>query len=680
MEGNDHPLNHRRLLRLSRTEVATKYDTATVLSTTEKLFKADTLICGGVTTPLGFNAKWLRVDLSNNEVKVEEVPEEVYRVYLGGRGLCAYTLFRELRPGIDPLGPENKLVFAVSVITGAPVAGINRVSVAAKSPLTGTYGEAEAGGFFAVEMKLAGFDAIIVEGASEKPVYLWIKDGHAELRDASELWGKTTKEVAEIVRRELGEPLAKIACIGPAGEKLVRFANIVFDNRYAAGRGGLGAVMGSKKLKAVAVRRTRRPFEFYDEKKLAEIARWFNENWRKFPGAVSRSTYGTPELVTPLNGDGTLPTLNFKGGSFDGAHLIGGEMLNRAILVSRDGCFACPIRCKANVRAKPPYETDPAYGGPEYETIAAFGSLCGVSDLNAIAYANQICNAFGMDTISAGVVIAFAMECFERGIITEKETGNVELRFGNADSMIKMLLKIANREGLGGVLAEGVKRASEIIGKGSEKFAMHVKGKEIPMHEPRGKVGVGLMYALSPIGADHMQFPHDPAYEREREDLRSLGIIKAVDRLSLGPEKVRAAYYGMLWWGLLDCLGVCKFTFTPHSAGVLTPNHLVDIVNATTGWQASLWELMKASERVLNLIRCFNIREGFGAKDDILPGRFFEELEFGPRRGQRLDREKFNEAVELFYEMAGWDRDGRPKKAKLYELGLGWVVNEIYKG
>jgi len=628
---------------------------------------------------VGFNGRWLRVNLSTNEIKVEEVPEEIYRTYLGGRGFCAYILFKELKPGIDPLSPENKLVFAVSAITGAPIAGVNRVSVAAKSPLTGTYGEAEAGGFFAVEMKFAGFDAVILEGVSEKPTYLWVKDGHAELRDASRLWGKTTKETAKAIKEELGEESARVACIGPAGEKLVKFANVMFDNRYAAGRGGLGAVMGSKKLKAVVVRGTRRPFEFHDVRKLVEISRWFNENWRKHPGAVSRSTYGTPELVKPLSIDGTLPTLNFRGGSFDGADLISGETLNKTILVGREGCFACPLRCKAVVKAGPPYETDPAYGGPEYETIASFGSLCGVRDLNAVAYANQICNAYGVDTISAGVAVAFAMELFERGVITELETDGLKLRFGDADAMIKLLLKIVNREGFGNVLAEGVKRASEIIGKGSEKYAMHVKGREVPMHEPRSKVGVGLQYALSPIGADHLQAPHDPTYMREREDLKSLGIARAVDRLDIGPEKVRAVYYGMLWWGLGDCLGICRFTVLPHSAGVLTPNHVVEIVNAVTGWQISLWELMKASERALNLIRCFNIREGFTAKDDVLPDRFFEELEFGARKGQKLDREKFYEAIRLFYEMAGWDHEGRPTKAKLYELGLGWVADEIYK-
>ncbi|WP_448577863.1 aldehyde ferredoxin oxidoreductase family protein [Thermosphaera sp.] len=629
--------------------------------------------------PYGFNGRWLRVDLSTGSLKIVEAPEEVYKEYLGGRGIAAYVLFKELKPGADPLGPENKLVFATSVITGAPIPGVNRIVVAGKSPLTGTYGESEAGGFFAPELKNAGFDVVIVEGVSEKPVYLWIKDGRAELRDATHLWGLTTKETSEEIKKELGEPLARIGCIGPAGEKLVRFANIMFDNRYAAGRGGLGAVMGSKNLKAIAVRATGRTVKFYDEKKFVEIVKWFNDNWRKQPGAVSRSEYGTPELVTPFDKDGILPTLNFRGGSFSEAVKVSGEVLNKTILVSKSGCFACPIRCKSDVKAKEPYETDPSYGGPEYETIVSFGPLCGIGDLNIIARANQICNAYGVDTISAGVAVAFAMELFEKGVLTPKDTGGLEVRFGDGDSALRLLQMIVEREGFGNILAEGVGRAAKVIGRGAERFAMHVKYREIPMHEPRGKVGVGLQYALSPIGADHMQAPHDATYERITQHLTALGLTKPVNRLMLNHEKVKAVYYGMLWWGLEDCLGICKFVFTPHSAGVLTPHHLVDIVNAATGWGVSLWTLMKASERAFNLARAFNVREGIKSEEDTLPPRFFEELEFGSRKGQKISREEFDRAVKLFYEIAGWDEEGKPTAGKLYELGLDYVVQELYK-
>ena len=349
------------------------------------------------------------------------------------------------------------------------------------------------------------------------------------------------------------------------------------------------------------------------------------------------------------------------------------------ILMSTEGCFACPIRCKRVVRAREPYATDPDYGGPEYETIAALGSLCGISDLNAIAYGNQLCNAYGLDTISTGVVIAFAMECYERGIITKEDTGGLEIRFGDEKVMIKLIEMIAKREGFGDILAEGVKRAAERIGRGAEKFAMHVKGKEIPMHEPRGKASLALAYALSPNGADHVQAPHDPLFERISEFVKPLGILRPVNRLSLGPDKVRLFIYLSLWWGLFDCLGFCKFTVVPQPAGVLQVHHIVDLVKAATGWNTSLWELMKASERVINLTRAFNIREGFTSKDDSLPDRFFQPLMFGARKGSKIHKKEFKEALRLFYEMMGWDPEtGIPKKAKLRELGLDEVVSELY--
>ncbi|MEM3755347.1 MAG: aldehyde ferredoxin oxidoreductase N-terminal domain-containing protein, partial [Candidatus Bathyarchaeia archaeon] len=363
------------------------------------------------------NGKILRVNLSLNKIKFEELNEDFYRNYLGGRGFSAFFLYKELPPHINPLAPENKIIFAASVITGVPIPGINRFSVVSKSPLTNGFGEAEAGGYFANEFKSSGFDVVIIEGSSEKPVYLSIIDGKAEIKDADHLWGKETKEVTEVIKKELNDSLVRVACIGPSGEKLVRFANIICDQRYAAGRSGLGAVMGSKKLKAIAVRGHKK-FKFHNMEKLIEIARYFAANWKNRVGSMSRHIYGTLDLLTVLNYDGTLPTLNFKGGSFEKADLISGEEMNKTILIDREGCYACPIRCKRVVKGKPPYETDPDYGGPEYETIAAFGSLCYIDDINAIALANQMCNAYGLDTISTGCAIAFAMECYENNILT----------------------------------------------------------------------------------------------------------------------------------------------------------------------------------------------------------------------------------------------------------------------
>jgi aldehyde:ferredoxin oxidoreductase len=617
----------------------------------------------------GFNGNILRVNLTSSTLETEKVEDGFYRKYLGGRNFGLHYLMNESKPRVDPYLPENTLVFAASVTTGVPLTGFCRHSVVAKSPLTNGFGEAEAGGFWGAELKFSGYDAVVIKGSSSEPVYLWIHDGEAEIKDASSLWGLTTADSQARIREELDEPLARIAQIGPAGEKLVRYACIVNELKYANGRGGLGAVMGSKKLKALAVRGHKR-LEFRDPAKIQEIARWYSETWHNHPGAVSRSKFGTVDGLLAMNADGILPTRNFIKGSFEHADDISGERMKDTILVGAEGCYACAIRCKRIVRGEAPYETDPKYGGPEYETVGAFGSLCEVSNLSAISYANQLCNAYGMDTISAGCSVAFAMECFENGTLSEADVGGLDLRFGNADAMTKLVEMIAKREGLGDLLAEGVMRASEKIGKGSERYAMHVKGKEIPMHEPRGKAGLALQYVLSPSGADHMQAAHDPMFQRSVETIKPLGIIEPVDRLSLGPDKVRLLKYNQLWWDLLDCLCVCKFVIEPHGAGVYKINHLVDVVKAATGWDTSLLELMLASERSIDLAREYNLREGFTVKDDWLPGRFFEPLMSGSRKGSKLSENELKEAIRLYYGMMGWYDSGKPEESKLQDLNI----------
>ncbi len=469
----------------------------------------------------GFNGKILKVNLDKQEIEVENLDEKIYRKYLGGRNIGLHYLMKETKPYIEPLSPENVLVFATGVTTGVPLTGFSRHSVVAKSPLTNGFGEAEAGGFWGAELKFAGYDAVVVKGKSPKPVYLWIHDGEAELRDASHIWGQQTREAQQKIRDELGDKLVRIALIGPSGEKLVKYACILNELKYANGRGGLGAVMGSKNLKAIAVRGHKR-LEFSDPEKIREIGKWHAENWQKHGGALSRSRLGTSDGLMAINKDGILPTRNFHKGSFDHAEEISGETMEETILVDREGCYACSIRCKRVVKGKPPYETDPAYGGPEYETLGSFGSLCEVSDLSAISYANQLCNAYGVDTISAGVAVAFTMECFEKGILTKEQLVGLEPRFGSAEAMVKLVEMIAKREGFGDLLAEGVMKASQQIGHGSEKYAMHSKGKELPMHEPRGKTGLALAYALSPSGADHMQAAHDPAFQVERRERQAI--------------------------------------------------------------------------------------------------------------------------------------------------------------
>ena len=592
----------------------------------------------------GYNGKILRVDLTNKKLSIEEPDDRFYRLYMGGRGFVGYYLMNELRPGTDPLGPDNRMIFATGVITGGRVGGSGRNSAGAKSPLTGGYGEAEAGGYWGPELKRAGYDAIVFEGKSEKPVYLWVSSDEVELKDASHLWGKKTLETETTIQDELGDKNIKTALIGLGGEKQVRYACILNDISHAYGRSGLGAVMGSKNLKGVAVR-GKKPPAIADQTKIKEIVKWINENYSR-----GMQDVGTAGGVMGLSNGGGLPTRNFKEGTFEGAEAISGQTMRDTILIDRGTCYACPVKCKRVVKVDEPYKVDPGYGGPEYETIGSLGSNCGIDDLAAISKGNELCNAYGIDTIGTGTTIAFAMECFEKGLITEKDTDGIQLRFGNADAMVKMVEMIANRQGFGDLLAEGSKRAAEKIGNGASEFAMHVKGQEFPMHEPRWKQGMGLGYAVSPTGADHMQGTHDAG------------------STDIGPNKVRRFMYNQFWSSFQNCAGMCMFLPYSH-------NQTVEIVNALTGWHISDWDLMKVGERGLNLARAFNMREGFTKADDTFPKRAHEAFASGPIAGVGYGEERLSEAVSLYYDMMGWDREtGVPREAKLQELDIEWVA------
>jgi aldehyde:ferredoxin oxidoreductase len=623
--------------------------------------------------PNGYNGKILRVDLDRESITVEELHETLYSRYLGGGTLALHYLLNELKPKSDPLGPGNILVFAGSVISGTPATGLSRFSVAAKSPLTNAFGEAEAGGWWIPELKFAGYDAIVIKGKAPRPVYLWIHDGEAEIRDARQLWGKFSKETQEEIRKELGDERIRIASIGPAGEKLVKVACILNELKHANGRTGLGAVMGSKNLKAVAVR-GKKKMEVADEESVKRLSKWLKDTYEE--PYFSIGNLGTARVTVMLSEQGILPTSNFREGSFEGAEAISGETMSKTILARRGTCYGCFVRCKREVQVTEPYSVDPIYGGPEYETLAAFGSMCGIDDLKAISWANQLCNAYGLDTISTGSLISFAMECSEKGLLKKGDTEGMELRFGNVEAMVRMVEMIGKREGLGDILADGICSAAQKFGKGADRLAMHVKGMPLPFHEPRGKVGVGLGYAVSPTGPDHMEFPHDPFWATEAGIalLRPLGILEPVDVLDLGPKKVRVFIYLQQYFDLLNSLGICMFTAKPFGPHTFT--EIVDYVKAVTGWQTSLFDLLKVGERHANMARIFNLREGFTSKDDTLPDRLFNPMEGGTLKGKKIDKEQFSKAVETYYQMMGWDPEtGVPEKEKLAELDLDWLTS-----
>ncbi|MFC1870320.1 aldehyde ferredoxin oxidoreductase family protein [Chloroflexota bacterium] len=616
----------------------------------------------------GYNGKILRVNLSHSSISVDEPDESFYRRYLGGTGFISYFLLKEVPRGADPLGAENRLIFATGPVTGAPVIGSGRNSIGAKSPLTNLFGTGQVGGYWGAELKHAGYDAIIIEGMAENPVYLWIKDGQVEIRDASHLWGMTTGDCEKTIKQELGDRNIRIAQIGAGGENLVRYACVINDLRDACGRGGIGAVMGSKKLKAIAVR-GHQNVALADAETISAIAKWFRDNFKNIKSLANMSAHGTAGSLSSFNRIGTLPTRNFQEGVFEGASQISGEAIESGALQERRGCYACPIQCKAVVSVGERYNVDPIYGGPEYETQAALGSLCGVADLGAMLKGNELCNAYGLDSISTGVTIAFAMECFKRGILTEKDTGGLALNFGHAEAMLQMIEMIARREGFGQVLAEGSARAAQAIGRGAEEFAMHVKKQEIPMHDPRLKQGMGLGYTIHPTGADHNDNIHDTDFETKiSHKLNSLGIFEPLPLNDLGPAKVRLLHYGATWQHLLNCLVVCNFiTFTTRQ--------VVDLVRAATGWPTSVFELMKTSERCIQMTRAFNIREGMSADEDRLPERFFTPFPSGPLQGVKIEKETLVKARNIYYDMVGWDKEsGAPTRGKLQELGIEWVA------
>lgn len=625
----------------------------------------------------GYCGRILRVDLSTKNVDVEEPSGDFYRRYFGGEAVIGYYLLRELKPGVDPLSPDNLLIFATGVLTGHPFSGSGRNSVGGKSPLTGGFGSSEVGGYWGSALKMAGYDAVIISGCSEEPCYLWIHDEEVEIRGGSHLWGKSTGKVEELLKRELGRNI-RVAQIGPAGERKIRYACIINDLSHAAGRTGMGAVMGSKRLKAIAVKGSNPP-PLADPEKAKEKAKWVSDNPDlELPmGRTLKSFHetGTGGGLLSLNASGGLPTRNFREGSFEGAEEISGEKMAETILVDRHTCHGCIIRCKRTVKVDEPYRVDPKYGGPEYETLASFGSNCGISDLKAIAKANEICNAYGLDTISAGVSISFAMECYEKGIITDEDTDGVPLRFGDPKALLKVLDQIVKREGLGRLLGEGVKRASERIGKGSERIAMHVKGLEVPMHEPRLKKGLGIGYAISPTGADHCHNMHDTLFKGwtvNMAEIQSLGVLKPLPANVLNPEKIRLLVYGSNWRHFTNCGVICYFTPWYYAE---TPN----LVNAITGWNTTTWELMKVGERAATMARVFNLREGLTSDEDLLPERFSQPFTSGPTAGEKITPKDVERCKEIYYGMMGWDERGIPTPEKLHELDIGWAAAQLPK-
>ena len=641
--------------------------------------------------PYGYNGKILHVNLTKGEFRVEEPDQAFYRKYMGGSALALYYLLKEMPAGIDPLSSENVLVLALSILTGSAISGQSRMTAAAISPLTSAIGDSQGGGFFPAELKFAGFDAIVIKGKSEKPVYLWINDGNFELRDASHLWGKITGEAESAIKTELGDNKIEILQIGPAGEKGVRFAGIFSMSNRANGRTGMGAVMGSKNLKAVAVRGKNRP-KVADKARLNKLARWGASNLDE-SDIAGLAKYGTAETTGANQASGTLPTFNYNSGVFDGWEPIDGTTMYDTVLrgaaegkqdrLGRDTCYACTVRCKRVVEiTEGSYQVDPHYGGPEYETTSTFGNYCAIDNLAAICKANEICNKYGMDTISCGATISWAFEAFNEGKLTLDDTDGLDLTWGNAASMVALTEKIANREGFGDILAEGSERAAMKIGRGTEAYLITFKGQEAPAHMPRVKRSLAVIYATNPFGADHQSHEHDPAFEDDfeyyEERMAVLGFTSGVKTRSLGAEKIRFAATSQRMYSAMDSLNLCQFVYGP-AWQLYGPEDMVELVKAVTGWNdVSFDELQKVGERRVNMMRAFNAREGFNRRNDVVPEKLFKPLKGGVSDGWKLDRQEVVTALEMYYEFCGWDiKTGNPTRAKLNELDLGWLADQL---
>ena len=604
----------------------------------------------------GYGGKILRVNLTNGTVTKEPTPPDMARDFIGGRGFGIYFLLKEVPKGADPLGSENKLIISSGPISGMMIPGGGKCDWTTKAPLTGGYASASMGGHFTAEMRYAGLDSIILEGISPKPVYLFIDDDKIELRDAADLWGKATFAVEKQFKEKLGEEF-QVAVIGVGGENLVPYACINHDYGRQAGRGGVGAVMGSKKVKAIVLHGTKSiPVADMDAYRKAGMALY--KACKDAEGLKDWTRYGTTIVVSWCDEVGALPTRNFSAGSFEDGKNLYGPVMREKIVITDKGCFGCPSPCGKYSRNK---KFNNYVEGPEYETIGLMGSNLGIDDIEAVAHANLLCDELGIDTISAGNAIGWAMECYEKGIVTKKETDGLDLKFGNVEATFTLIEKIARREGFGGLLAEGVKRASKKVGKGSEKFAIQIKGMEQSAYATHNATAMLLAYMTCDVGAHHN---------------RSWAITYdlQVGREKVVPEKVARVIWLQNFRPMFDVLGGCRLQWVELG---IDRDLYVPALEAITGIHRSWEDLDKVGERIWNLTRLFWVREneGFGRAWDMPSPRFYEEAPTsGATKGQITKLEDVNRLLDMYYEQRGWTSDGLPKPETIESLGLKGMV------
>ncbi|OQY18615.1 MAG: aldehyde ferredoxin oxidoreductase [Chloroflexi bacterium] len=618
----------------------------------------------------GYTGKWLHIDLTTGEIEPRQLDPALAENYLGGNGFGARLLWEHVGPEVDPLAPESLLIFATGPLVGTLMPNGCRVEVIAKSPLTGIYGDANAGGSFGPELKFAGWDAIVFTGQSPQPVYLAIAGERVELRPAGDLWGLATSETEAAIRRAWGDSQVKTATIGPAGENLVRFAGIQTTPQRSAARCGLGAVMGSKRLKAIAAR-GRGPVRVADPARFHDLAVDFHRRIRANPVYGPVSTHGTPGIVTLMDSLGRFPTRNFQMGSFPEIDKIGAEALEERAFVRHLACFGCPVHCDKLYRIPDGPHAGVALRSVEYETLNSMGACVWSADLDAALAANRLCDDLGLDTISAGRAISFAMELWEQEILNLDDTGGLSLRWGDMELVLRLLGMIARREGFGDLLAEGTRRAAQTIGQGAEKYAMHVKGMEIPAQDGRAQKSMGLAHVTSNRGADHLKaFPtiDETGYPDEARRRYGEEYLPEMAQPLATKYKPLLVKDGEELGAVVDSVGVCKSGGTFVMAEIYWPD-LAVALEAATGMEMDVERLKRTGERIYNLQRCYNVLHGITRADDRLPCRFSEEPSpSGNARGEIIDLEPM---LDEYYRLRGWDpATGRPTAEKLRELGI----------
>jgi aldehyde:ferredoxin oxidoreductase len=627
----------------------------------------------------GYAGKILNVELTRGKISASPLSRELAEKFIGGVGIASRILYDTVPPWVGAFDPLNQLIFTTGVMTGTRVPCVGRYFVAAKSPLTGYFGDSNAGGFWGAELKFAGYDAIVLSGKAPKPVYLWINDGEVRIEDATAYWGMNTREADRAIRKDLGDRNIKVADIGDAGENLVRFASIMSEDAgRAAGRCGMGAVMGFKNLKAIAVRGHNSIPVADDEalkKKATELIKMLKED-DKTTGYTAK--YGTSGYYSSCVELGDSPVRNWTKGYFEDEEKISGAPGGgcQEILTGRRACIYCPIGCRRVVTVKDgPYATEPNVEGLEYESLAALGGDCFVSDIKAIAKANDLCNLHGLDTISTGATVAFAMECFENGIITKEDTEGIDLRFGNAEALVMLVDKIARREGVGRVLGEGTRRAAHVL-SGAEGYAIHVKGLEVAMHDPRAFPAMCTTYAASPVGADHME-GETTFVEGLLHVPYPLLELDGLDRLTAKRKAEAGFKVQNLWHVIGNCMGYCLIACAT-GATVYPLEYNLLFFGLVTGRKMPFREAMRIGERVFNLKKAFNVRHGATRAEDTLPERFLKESHVeGGSKGQVA---LLDEILPEYYELRGWDlKTGKPTKGKLEELELFDVARDLWE-